>query len=200
MDQNPLPRGSLQVRDRLGEDVRTVPELPQTAVAVEAQYPAHPAGAMIVVEVLGVGGSADGAAAALSCQQFVELHLPDAVTTPRVMLPRPGVPSLLAGLAARVVAKLAGEADAAGQPVGTAEVVQRLHRTTVRTPLSATGHRGGRPPLWRHTTPATTRLGALCGTPLAVVRQPIRTSPVATELGDRQDTPALRTCLLVRPG
>jgi hypothetical protein len=73
MDQNPLPRGSFQVRDRLSKDVRTVPELPQCAVAVEAQYPAHPPGAMIVIEVLRIGRSADRAAAALSGEKLIEL-------------------------------------------------------------------------------------------------------------------------------
>jgi hypothetical protein len=78
MDQNPLPRGSLQVRDRLGEEVRTVPELPESAAAVEAQYPAHPTGAMIVVEVLWIGRPTDRAATTLSGEQLVELHLPGA--------------------------------------------------------------------------------------------------------------------------
>ena len=54
MDQNPLPRGSLQVRDRLCQQPRAVVELPEPAAAVEAQYPAHPSGAMIVVEVFRV--------------------------------------------------------------------------------------------------------------------------------------------------
>jgi hypothetical protein len=54
MDQNPVPRGSLQVLDRTGQELRIVPELPQAAVAVEAQYPAHPPGAMIVIDVFGV--------------------------------------------------------------------------------------------------------------------------------------------------
>jgi hypothetical protein len=75
MDQNPLPRGSLQVRDCLGEDIRTVPELPQTAVAVEAQYPAHPSGALIMVEVSGIGRATDGAPAALGGEELVELDL-----------------------------------------------------------------------------------------------------------------------------
>jgi hypothetical protein len=48
MDQNPLPRGSFQIRDRTGEELRI-------AVAVDAQYPAHPAGAMMSIDVLTVG-------------------------------------------------------------------------------------------------------------------------------------------------
>ena len=79
MDQNPLPRGSLQVRDRFGEEFRAVPEPPEAAVAVEAQYPAHPSGAMIVVEVLRVIDATYGTAAPLSRKQLVELRLPHAV-------------------------------------------------------------------------------------------------------------------------
>jgi hypothetical protein len=94
MDQNPLPRGSFQIRDRTGEEFRAVPELPEAAVAVEAQYPAHPSGAMIVIKVLRVGDAADGAPTVLSRQQLVELGPPDAVTPPQVVLPRPAVQPL----------------------------------------------------------------------------------------------------------
>jgi hypothetical protein len=37
MDQNPLPRGSFQIRVRTGEELRVVLELAEAAVAVEAQ-------------------------------------------------------------------------------------------------------------------------------------------------------------------
>jgi hypothetical protein len=73
MDQNPLPRGSLQVRDRFGEEFRVVPELPEAAVAVEAQYPAHPAGATIAIKVLRVDLATDGTAALLGRHHLVEL-------------------------------------------------------------------------------------------------------------------------------
>src|SRR3712207_6101302 len=73
MDQNPLPRGSLQVRDRFGEEFRAVPELPEAAAAVEAQYPAHPTGATIMIEVSRVGHATDAAAALLGRQHLVEL-------------------------------------------------------------------------------------------------------------------------------
>jgi hypothetical protein len=73
MDQNPMPRVSLQIRDRFGEKFGAVPEPPEAAVAVEAQYPAHPAGAMIVIKVLRVGRPTDGAAALLGRQHLVEL-------------------------------------------------------------------------------------------------------------------------------
>jgi hypothetical protein len=71
MDRKPLPRGSLQIRDRTGQEGRIVPELSQAAVAVEAQYPAYPAGAMIVINVFGVVGATDGAAATLGRRQLV---------------------------------------------------------------------------------------------------------------------------------
>jgi hypothetical protein len=74
MDQNPLPRGSLQVRDRFGEEFRAVPEPPEAAVAVEAQYPAHPAGATIVIKVLRVGLATDTTAALLGRHHLLELH------------------------------------------------------------------------------------------------------------------------------
>jgi hypothetical protein len=115
MDQNPLPRGSLQVRDRLGEEVRTVPELPQPAVAVEAQYPAHPTGAMIVIKVLRIGRAADRAPTALGCEHLVELDLPDAV-------PLTDVSSRQAG----------GHAGGDGRRCGRARLTRR--RPTVRPP------------------------------------------------------------------
>ncbi len=68
-----MPRGSLQVRDRVGEPLWAVPEPAEAAVAVEAQYPAHPTGATIVIEVLRVGPATDGAAALLGRQHLVEL-------------------------------------------------------------------------------------------------------------------------------
>jgi hypothetical protein len=80
MDQNPLPRGSSQIRDRLGQMGRVVAELTKTTVAVEAQYAAHPSGAMIVVQVLRIGSAADRADAVLLGEKLVELLLPDAVT------------------------------------------------------------------------------------------------------------------------
>jgi hypothetical protein len=89
MDHNPLPRGSLQIRDRFSKEFRAVPEPPEAAVAVEAQYPAHPTGAMIVIKVLRVGRPTDGTAALLGRQHLVELDralsvevLPVAVVQP----------------------------------------------------------------------------------------------------------------------
>jgi hypothetical protein len=73
MDQNPLPRVSLQVREGFGEKVRAFPELPEAAVAVEAQYPAHPSGATIVIKMSRVGHATDGTAALLGRQHLLEL-------------------------------------------------------------------------------------------------------------------------------
>jgi hypothetical protein len=72
MDQNPLPRGSSQVRDRPGQPRMTVTELAKTTVAVEAEYPAHPSGAMIVVQMLRVRAAADRADPALLGEKLVE--------------------------------------------------------------------------------------------------------------------------------
>jgi hypothetical protein len=84
MGQKPLPRGSLQICDRTGKERRIVPELPQAAVAVEAQYLACPTGAMIVINVFRVVGATDGAAAPLGRQQLVELFSSDAVSASEV--------------------------------------------------------------------------------------------------------------------
>jgi hypothetical protein len=73
MDQNPLPRGSFQIRDRFGEQLRALLKLPEPAVAVEAQYPAHPAGATIVIKVLRVGSATDRAPTLLCRHHLVEL-------------------------------------------------------------------------------------------------------------------------------
>jgi hypothetical protein len=89
MDQNPLPRGSFQIRDRLGQMGRVVAELAKTTAAVEAHYPAHPSGAMIVVQVLRVGLAADRADTALLGEKLVELLLPDAAYRRRSWYSRP---------------------------------------------------------------------------------------------------------------
>jgi len=131
MDQNPLPRGSLQICDRTGEDSGAVLELPQPAVAVEAQYPAYPTGAMIVINVLGVGLAADGAPAGLLGQHPVELGLADAVAPPEVVLPRPAAFGD-AGFAPGVVARLAIAAEPGTPSLTPREVGQQLYLATVR--------------------------------------------------------------------
>src|SRR5919112_2970490 len=107
MDQNPLSRGSLQIRVRTGEEPRVVGELTEAAVAVEAQYPAHPAVAMIVINVLGAGGATDGAAALLGREHLVDVGLTYAVAPPEVVLPRPAVETVTGLLATFVVARRA---------------------------------------------------------------------------------------------
>jgi len=133
MDQNPLPRGSFQIHDRSGEELRALPELPEAAVAVEAQYPAHPTGAMIVIKVFGVGSATDGAPTLLCRQQLVEGDLPDAVPPPEVRLPRPTVRPVPRLLAPGMVTRLAvGRVTGAGAVVAR-EVGQGLGRSTIRT-------------------------------------------------------------------
>jgi hypothetical protein len=89
MDQNPMPRGSLQVRDRLGQKLRAVPELPEAAIAVEAQYPADPAGAAVMIKVLRVTRTTDGAAALLGRQHLLELDRAPPLAVPVVAVVQP---------------------------------------------------------------------------------------------------------------
>src|SRR3954470_16366498 len=131
MDQNPLPRASLQIRDRTGEELRAVPELPQTAVAVEAQYPAHPAGAMIVIDVLGIRPAADRAHAPLLGKQLVDLGLPDPVAVSQVVFTPSAVKPLLQRLATRVVARLAVAGVSRGVGPIPREIALWLRRVAV---------------------------------------------------------------------
>src|SRR3954451_20188896 len=85
MDQSPLPRGSFQIRNCFGEEHRVVPELPRAAVAVEAQYPANPAGAMIVIDVLGTGSHSRRGPCSLGRGSH-EVGLPDAVAPTQAVL------------------------------------------------------------------------------------------------------------------
>jgi hypothetical protein len=59
MDQDPLPRGSSQVTDRLAEVLHVVLELSQATVAVEAKNATYITEHVIVVDVLRVGRAAD---------------------------------------------------------------------------------------------------------------------------------------------
>ena len=69
---------------------------------------------MIVINVLGIGASADGAPATLLRQQLVELGLADPVTPPKVVLPRPAMGTKFRLLAPSVMAWLAVPAMSAG--------------------------------------------------------------------------------------
>src|SRR5690349_9227349 len=80
MDQDPLPRGSSQVADRLAQVLNVG--------AVEAENATYITEHVIVVDVLRVGRAADGAGPALTGQEPVELLLPDPVPPPQVVLPR----------------------------------------------------------------------------------------------------------------
>src|ERR1700753_1343016 len=85
MDQNPLPRGSLQVRDRFGQKLRVVSEAVEAVPAVEAQYPAHPSGATIAIKESRSGRATDATAALLGRHHLVELDRTSSVR--RVSLP-----------------------------------------------------------------------------------------------------------------
>ena len=84
-----MPRGSLQVRDRLGQKLRTVPELSEAAVAVEAQYPAHPTGATVMIKVLRVARTTDGTAALLGRQHLLELDRTPSVAAAVIAVVQP---------------------------------------------------------------------------------------------------------------
>src|SRR5262245_10854941 len=66
MNQNPLPRGLLQIVDRIAHGSDVVLELAKTAVAVKAQNATHLTGDVIVVHVFRVRRAADPTPAALS--------------------------------------------------------------------------------------------------------------------------------------
>jgi len=133
MDQNPLPRGSFQIRDRSGEELRAVPELPETAVAVEAQYPAHPTGAMVVIKVLRVVSATDGAPALLCRQQLVELDpLAAAVSRREGTLAQPAGRTVARLLATRVLTGLAVCRVAGVVAPATREISQALDQSAVR--------------------------------------------------------------------
>jgi hypothetical protein len=69
MDQDPLPRGSFQVADRLGHVLDVVRELAQSAVSVEAENASYVTQRVIVLDVPGSGRATDRADAALIGQQ-----------------------------------------------------------------------------------------------------------------------------------
>lgn len=141
MDQNPLPRGSSQVRDRPGQTLGAVLELTKTTIAVEAEYPAHPPGAMIVVQMLRVRGPADRAHAALLGEELVELLLPDPVPPPQVVLTATAVQAQAGFLALLVVARLAVSAVAAPARPVTREVVEPFGLTARGTAAVTVRHR-----------------------------------------------------------
>ncbi|SCF13271.1 hypothetical protein GA0070607_5926 [Micromonospora coriariae] len=132
MDQSPLPRGSSQVRDRPGQPHGTVTELAKTTVAVEAEYPAHPSGAMIVVQMLRVRAAADRADPALLGQELVKLLLPHAVAPPQVVFTTAAVQPELALLALLVVARLAVSAVTPTARAVTRKVAESLDDTAFR--------------------------------------------------------------------
>ncbi len=108
MDQkNQLPRVSLQVCDRPVQVRDVVTKLAEAAVAVEAQYPAHGSGAMVMIDVFGVRCVTDGTEPALTLQHLVERRLRQAIATAQVVLARAAVQTLPRLLAAGVMTWLA---------------------------------------------------------------------------------------------
>jgi hypothetical protein len=82
---------SSQIGDRVVHPVDVISEFPETGVAVEAQYPAHSTGRVIVVDMLRVKPSAYRANPTLVGKKLAELGLTDPVPMPQVVLPRAAV-------------------------------------------------------------------------------------------------------------
>jgi len=87
MDQDPLPRGSSQVADRLAQVLDVVLELSRTTVAVEAENATYITEYVIVIDVPRVWRAADRANAAGRGQKFFELLLPDRVPPAQITIP-----------------------------------------------------------------------------------------------------------------
>lgn len=87
-----------EVRDGLQENVYTVPELPETSVAVEAQQAADVSVLVAVVHVLGGVLPADGAQPALLLEHAVGVLRADAVAALQVVGPGTPVKALVLSL------------------------------------------------------------------------------------------------------
>jgi hypothetical protein len=112
MDQDPLPRGSFQMTDRLAQVPNVVRVLTRAAVAVEAKNATYVTEHMIVVNMLGVGHAADCADAALLGQKLLKLLLTDAVATPQVVFAGTAVQAHRALAPTHVMTRLAVTAEA----------------------------------------------------------------------------------------
>jgi hypothetical protein len=95
---------------------------------------------MIVINVLGIGASADGAPATLLRQQLVELGLADPITPPKVVLPRPAMETKFRLLAPSVMARLAVPAMSAGVVAVTRKVREWLGLRAIWTATMAFRH------------------------------------------------------------
>jgi hypothetical protein len=126
----------LDIVCRRSQQSRVVPELSETAVAVEAQQGSNRARVMVVVDVLRRRLPTDVAETALGGGHGVYFPCRDAITSLQVIGPRPADP-VLRRLATDVVARLAVRRST-GRLAGIAhEVVDRLHGGAIRTPLVA---------------------------------------------------------------
>src|SRR4051795_4564908 len=132
MDQDPLPRGSSQVADRLAQVLDVVLELSKATVAVEAENATYITEYVIVIDVLWVWRAADRANAALRGQKFLEILLPDPVPVPQVILPRASPVLLFVLPTSNVVAWLAVRGQAHAVAATARKVLDRLHHVAVR--------------------------------------------------------------------
>ncbi len=202
MDQNPLPRGSSQVCDRPGQGVEVVLELAETAVAVEAEYPADPSGAMIVVQMFRIGTPADRAHVALLGQELLELLLPDPVATTQVVLTTTAVEPLPRFLALLVVARLAVSAVTTPPGPIAREVVKHFRLAACRATTVAIRNGWQLPhlsPLLLLQAPGVARLRTKVEAGLAVTAPAVRATTVGAELFERLPLVAVPTTTVAIP-
>jgi hypothetical protein len=97
----------LQVGDRVVEQNGIVKELGKPAVAVEAKYSPHSTGCVVVIDVFGLAGLADGADTVLLKDQPLDRHGVEVVTAAEMELPSGAVVFLVVSATNTVVAGLA---------------------------------------------------------------------------------------------
>jgi hypothetical protein len=119
---------------------RVVLELAEAAVAVEAEQRPDVSGFMVVINVLGRCGAANGAQAALRIQPKVRFLGRDAVALAEVIRVRPA--HLVARLPSPlVVARLAVGVVSAGGSHRADEFAERKNRLAIWAPLMPRGNR-----------------------------------------------------------
>src|SRR5688572_29815174 len=104
MNQNPLPRGLLQIVDRIAHGSDVVLELAKTAVAIEAKNATDLVGGMVVVHMFRIRRAADPTPTALSQDDPTNFLVGDPIALLQVVVPVPTVVSYLALPATLVMA------------------------------------------------------------------------------------------------
>ncbi len=84
--------GGLQVSDRGSDYLRIVAERAEAGVAPSAQDSSDRPGLVVVVDLLGGPPPAERAHPSLRLDHFVDVGGPDAISPPKVVVPRPPMP------------------------------------------------------------------------------------------------------------